>query len=155
TLLVWQASEQFLVGWVQGPADLGDDLGQLPTRDGQADPIADELADGRVRGVTDPLEVGDDGGQPRPGQATALDRQREWGVTFLPATGTPPRMAAVLVDLQGHGGDVDLLDHDRRAVVGQEQVPSATGAGVQKVVGGRGGEPLGREELALVRGMAW
>ena len=39
-------------------------------------------------------------------------------------------------------------------VVGQQQVAAARGAGVQKVVGGDGGEHLGREQLALVRGMS-
>ena len=39
-------------------------------------------------------------------------------------------------------------------VVGQEQVPSARGAGVQQVVGGDRGEHLGREQLALVCGMS-
>ena len=63
-------------------------------------------------------------------------------------------MTAVLVDLPRHGGDVDLLDDQGRFGVGQEQVPSAAGAGVQEVVRGGGGEHLGWEQLALVRGMS-
>ena len=63
-------------------------------------------------------------------------------------------MAAVLVDLQGHGGDLDPLGDDRLGVVGQQQVAAARGAGVQEVVGGRGGEHLGRERDPLVRGVS-
>jgi hypothetical protein len=58
-------------------------------------------------------------------------------------------MTAVLVDLQGRGRDVDLLDHDG-LVVGHVQVPPARGAGVQEVVGGRGSEHLGWKQLALM-----
>src|SRR5262249_56288870 len=61
--------------------------------------------------------------------------------------------AAVRVDREGHGGDVDLLDHDG-LVVGHVQVPPARGASVQEVVGGRGGGPLGRKQLTLVCGMS-
>ena len=60
----------------------------------------------------------------------------------------------MLVNLQGHGDDVDLLDDDGWFVVGHEQVPSAAGAGVQEVVRGDRGEHLGREQLALVCGMS-
>ena len=60
----------------------------------------------------------------------------------------------MLLDLPRHGGDVDLLDDDGRFGVGQQQVPSAAGAGVQEVVPGGGGEHLGWERLALVRGMS-
>ena len=90
-----------------------------------------------IRGVAGPLEVGDHGGQSRPGQAAALDRQGERGVILLPAAGAPSRMTAMLVDLQGHGGDVDLLDDDGLVGVGQQQVAAAAGAGVQEVVGRR------------------
>ena len=104
--------------------------------------------------MTDPLEVGDDGGQPRPGQAAALDRERERGVMGLATVGAPSRMTAVLVDLQGHVADVNLLDDLDRFGVGQVQVPAAAGAGVEEVVGGGGGEHLGREQLALVCGVS-
>ena len=56
-------------------------------------------------------------------------------------------MTAVLVDLQGHVADVNLLDDLDRFGVGQVQVPSAGRAGVEEVVGGDGGEHLGREQL--------
>ncbi len=42
----------------------------------------------------------------------------------------------------------DLLDNLDRFGVGQVQVPAAAGAGVEEVVGGGGGEHLGREQLA-------
>ena len=61
-------------------------------------------------------------------------------------------MAAVLVDLQGHGGDVDPLGDDGLGGVGHQQVPAAAGAGVQEVVGGAGGEHLGREQLVAATG---
>ena len=60
----------------------------------------------------------------------------------------------MLVDLQGHGGDVDPLDDDRLGVVGQEQVAAAAGAGVEEVVGRLGVEHLGRERDPLVRGVS-
>ena len=63
-------------------------------------------------------------------------------------------MTTVLVNLQGHGDDVDLLDDDGWFVVGHEQVPSAAGAGVQEVVRGDRGEHLWLEQLALVCGMS-
>ena len=72
----------------------------------------------------------------------------------LATVGTPGRMTAVLVDLQGHVADVDLLDNLDRFGVGQVQVPAAAGAGVEEVVGGGGGEHLGREQLALVCGVS-
>src|SRR5512135_1293126 len=97
-------------------------------------------------------EVVPDGGQPRPGQAAARDRQWQRGVTFLVAMGAPSRMAAMLMDLQGYGGDLDLLDHDGLGVVGQEQMAATRGTGVQQVVGGDRGEPLGGEGLAVVGG---
>ena len=152
--LLGQVVEQFLVGPLQGPADLADDLGQLAARDRQADDVAEELADGREGGVAAPLEIGDQCGQPRPGQATALDRQGERGVMLLAAVRAPSRMSAVLVDLQGYRGDVNPLDDDRLGVVGQEQVTAAAGAGVQEVVGGLRSEHLGRERHPLVRGVS-
>jgi hypothetical protein len=142
--------QEFLIGLFQRPAHLADDLGQLPAPDGQADDVADELADGRVRGMTDSLEVGDDGGEARPRQAAALDRQRERGVIFLGAVGTPPRMTAVLVDLQRHGGDVDLLNHDGLGSDGLMQSPSTRGAEVQEVIVSLVRQQFGREEGALV-----
>ena len=66
-----QVVPQFLIGPLQGPAHLADDPGQWPARDGPPDDIAQELADGGGGGVAAPLEIGDQGGQPRPGQATA------------------------------------------------------------------------------------
>ena len=75
-------------------------------------------------------------------------------ITRLVTVGAPSRMTAVLVDLQGHVADVNLLDNDGWFGVGHEQVPTAAGAGVQEVVGGAGGEHLGREQLALVCGMS-
>jgi len=43
-------------------------------------------------------------------------------------------MAAMLVDLQRDGGDLDPLGDDRLGGVGQEQVAAAGGAGVQEVL---------------------
>ena len=39
--LTREIPQEFLVGLLQGPAHLGDDLGQLSPRDGQADDVAD------------------------------------------------------------------------------------------------------------------
>ena len=88
-----------------------------------------------------------------PGQAATLDRERERGVMLLAAVGAPSRMAAVFVDLQGDGGDVDPLDHDGLSGVGHQQVPPAAGAGIQQIVGGLGSEHLGWEGDPLVRGV--
>ena len=66
----------------------------------------------------------------------------------------PGRMTAVFVDLHGHVEDVNLLDDLDRFGIGQVQMAAAAGAGVEEVVGGDRGEHLGREELALVRGMS-
>jgi hypothetical protein len=46
-----------------------------------------------------------------------------------------------------------LLNDDDRLSIDHTQVPTARGAGVQDVVGGVSSEHLGREQLALVRGM--
>ena len=54
----------------------------------------------------------------------------------------------------GHIEDVDLLDDLNRFGIGQVQMAAAAGAGVEEVVGGGRGEHLGREELALVRGVS-
>ena len=101
-----------------------------------------------------PLEIGDQGGQPRPGQAAALDRDGERAVRLLAAVRAPSRMTAMFMDLQGYRGEVDPLDDDRLSVIGQEQVTAAAGAGIQQVVGGLRSEHLARERDALVRGVS-
>jgi len=98
--------------------------------------VADELADGRERGVTDPLEVGDDGGQPRPGQAAALDRERERGViASCDSGGTKSDDCGARGSPGARRG---CRPAGRRWVVRRRSraVPSAAGAGIQQVVGG-------------------
>src|SRR5205807_2095705 len=116
--------------------------------------IAEELADGRERGVAGPLEVGDQRGQGRPDQATPRDPRRERGLIHLPAMGTPPRMAAMLLDRQRHLADVDLLDHPWREGAGGVQILAARGAGVQAVIEGPTVDRLRREGGAFVLGMS-
>src|SRR4051794_3042848 len=69
--------QQSRIRLLQGLADLTDDLGQLAPRDGHLDDIAEELADGRERGVARPLEIGDESGQARSHQAAAFNSQGE------------------------------------------------------------------------------
>src|SRR4051812_11755182 len=131
--LGWQILQQFRIRSLQCRADLADDLGQLAPRDGQLDDIAEELADGRERGVARPLEIGNQSGQARSHQAATFDGQGERGIAHLLAMGTPPRVTAMLFDRQRHLRDLDLLDDARRGGGGLQAV-SATGAEVQDVV---------------------
>ena len=110
-LFVRQAIQKFLIGLLQRTSHLTDDRRQLPTRDGQADDIADELPDGRERCMTDPLEVGDQGSQFGPDQAAAFDPDWKWSRIKLLTTRAPSRMTAVLLNRQRHLIDLNLLDH--------------------------------------------
>jgi hypothetical protein len=110
-ILAGQGRQQLLVGPLQRLADLGEDLGQLTSADGNADHVAQELADGGEGGVTDALEVRDQGGQPRAEQAPRLDgcgqgRLVEPGAVVAPVPG-----AGVLLDGQRGLLEVDLLHH--------------------------------------------
>ena len=60
----------------------------------------------------------------------------------------------MLLDLQRHGADVDLLDHDRLGGEVQLQSLSARRAEVQDVIVRRSCEHFGREEDTLVTGVA-
>src|SRR5439155_10160026 len=106
--------QQFLIWSIERPADLTDDLLQLTPRDRHPHHIAEELADGRVGGVADPLEEGDQRRQARSDQAATFDGRRQLGITHLLAVRTPSRMAAMLFDPQRHLWDLDLLDDARR-----------------------------------------
>jgi site-specific DNA recombinase len=97
---VGQPLQQLLIGPLQRRADLGDDLGQHPAADRQADDVAEELADGRVRAVANALEVGDQGGQVRPQQAPLDDDRRRHAVVDLVAARAVALVLAVLLDPQ-------------------------------------------------------
>src|SRR5207302_1178650 len=75
--LVGQSVEQFLIGSLQRPADLGDDPRQFAARDRHPDDIAAELAAGRG---------GARAGR-RPGRA--------WGVRAVPRSSVGPGPRAV------------------------------------------------------------
>src|SRR5208337_687199 len=110
-ILIRQTLQQVLIGLLQRLAHLGDDVRQLPARDGQTDDVANEFADGGERSVADPFEVGDHGGQPGPHQAAAFDADGQRGLIDLLAARAPPRVTAMLLDHKRHVLDVDLLDH--------------------------------------------
>src|SRR5208282_4667909 len=82
-LLVRQALQQFLIGLLQRLTHLGNDIRQLPTRDGHPENIANVFADGGERSVADSLEEGDHGGQPGPHQAAAFDTDGQWGLVAV------------------------------------------------------------------------
>src|ERR1700730_200165 len=145
--------EQFRIRSLQGGADLTEDLDQLAPRDGHPDDIAEELADGRERGVAGPLEIGDESGQPRSDQATAFDGQGERGIAQLLAVGAPPRVTAMLFDRQRHLMDLDLLD-DARGGGGGLQAVSAAGAEEQDVVVRSAVDLLRWEQDTLVFGVS-
>ena len=97
--------------------------------------VAEELADGRKRGMADALQVGDQGGQPRPDQAAvARSRAGSGGVMHLAAVGAPARVAPVLLDQERHRGDIDLLDDAGRSSPVGPQPVAAAGADVQEVI---------------------
>ena len=106
--------QQSRIRLLQCLADLTDDLGQLAPRDAHLDDIAEELADGRERGVAGSLEIGDESDQAGSDQAAAFDGQGERGIAQLLAVGAPPRVTAMLFDRQRHLMDLDLLDDARR-----------------------------------------
>ncbi len=58
-----QTLQQSLIGLLQRAGHFTDDRRQLPAPDGQAEDIANVLADGGKGSVTDSLKVGDLGGQ--------------------------------------------------------------------------------------------
>src|SRR5258705_6716756 len=145
--------EQFRIRSLQGRADLTDDLDQLAPRDGHPDDIAEELADGRERGVARPLEIGDESGQPRSEQAAAFDGQGEHGIAQLLAVGAPRRMTAMLFDRQRHLMDLDLLD-DARCGGGGLQAMSAGGAELPEVVVRSPVDLFGREQGPFVFGVS-
>src|SRR3954454_2625491 len=104
--------------------------------------------------MADPLEVGNHGGEPGPDEAAALDPDGQRRLELLPAARTPPGMTAMLLDLQRHVPDVDLLDHsghDRRH--GLQMIP-ATGTKIEAIVDRRTVDRSGREGGAVVLGVA-
>ena len=60
--------------------------------------------------MADALEVGDQGGQPRPDQAAPFRPRRAVRPNGPSAVRAPTGVAAVLLDLQGHHGNLDLLN---------------------------------------------
>jgi hypothetical protein len=97
-ILVGQPLQQLLIRPLQRRADLGHDLGQHPPADCQTDDVAEELADGRVGGVANALEVGDQGGQVRPQQAPLDDDRRQHAVVDLVAARAVALVLAVFLD---------------------------------------------------------
>ena len=136
--LAGQVVEQLLIGSLQRPADLGDDLGQFARARWSPDDVAEELADGRERGVAGPLEVGDQGGQARPDQAAALDRPAGAGPSASSGSaGTIPDDCDAPGSPAGTSRDVDLLDDAVAAMVRAGcRSMAAAGAGVEAIVEG-------------------
>ena len=130
--LAGQVLIQLGIGPLQGLADLANDLGQLPPRDGHLDDIAQELADRRERRMTHPLQVGDQGRQLGADQAALDDGQRQRHVEGFLTTPTPILVTGMLRDDQRRPGDVDLLDNVRHVTIAS-QIPAATRTGLENV----------------------
>jgi hypothetical protein len=87
-------------------------------------------------------------------QAAAFDRRGERGLVELLAARAPARRAAMRLDRQRHGAEVDLLDHPRCEGGGGPQVVPAGRAGVEAMIEGPGVEGLRQERDAFVLGMS-
>ena len=153
-VLLRQAMQKFLIGLLQRTSYLADDRRQLPTRDRHADDIADELADGRERGMTDPLEVGDQGGQSGSDQAAAFDSDGQRSLVKLLTTRAPSRMTAVLLNRQRHVVDVNLLDDSGLAPGRRFQVLAAAGTKIDPIIERPVVDGLGRERISFVFGVS-
>ena len=150
TLFVRQAIQKFLIGLLQRTSHLANDRRELPTRDCQADDIADELSDGRERSMADPLEVGDQGRQFGTNQAAAFDADGKRGLVKLATTRAPCRMATVLLNRQRHLIDVDLLNDTGLAPGYGFQPMAAPGTKIDTIVERPVVNRLGRKRLPFV-----
>ena len=152
-LFVRQTLQEFLIGLLQRLTHLGNDVRQLATRDRQPNNVADELADGGVRSVADSLEVGDQGRQLGTNQAAAFDADGQRRLELLLTVRAPPWMTAMLLDLQRHVVDVDLLDHPGQNRRHRLQVMAATGTEIEAIVDRRTVDRFRREGIAFVLGV--
>src|ERR1017187_176433 len=149
-LFVRQAIQKFPIGLFQRTSHLTNDCRQLPTRDRQADDIADELPDRREGSMAGPLEVGDQGGQFGPNQAAAFDPDWKRCRIELLTTRAPSRMTAVLLNRQRHLIDVDLLDHTGLAPGRGFQPMAAPGTKIDTMIERPVVDGLGREWIPFV-----
>ena len=131
-----QGAEQFLVGCFQAGTHFLHQLGQLSAADGEAHHVAEKSTDGGERGMTDPLEKGDQRRQARPHQAALDHFGGNRGVMHALTVRTPVGQSSMRVDAQGHLCDLDLLEH-AGSRVGLFQGPAAVGALIECVIMGR------------------
>ena len=148
-----QPREQFGVGRGQGPAHLGDQLGQVAAGNVHARHVAEKLADGGERGVADALHKGDQGRQPRAEQPRLDHGVRQRRVMELLAVGAPVGQASMLGDDRRCFGDFDLLQHVGRTL-GQPKRTATVGATIQGVRLDML-DSLGREDRSQVLWMSW
>ena len=148
-----QTRQQFFIGLLQRLTHLGDDVRQLPTRDGQPHNVANELADGGEGCVANSLEVGNHGGKPGPDQTAAFDADGQRGLELLLTVRAPPWVAAMLLDLQRHVLNVNLLDHPGHNRRHGFQVMAATGTEIEAIVDRRAVDRFRREGSAFVLGV--
>ena len=89
----------FAIRRVHARGHLGDELGESATADGDADDVAEELANGGKRARANALEVGHHGAQPRSDRARADHRFIDRGEVRLVTMRAVASPAAVFADL--------------------------------------------------------
>lgn len=109
-----------------------DQLGQVAAGDLHPHDVAEEFADGAIRGVADAFEIGHQARQPRAEQARRFDRLGQRGAVVFLAVSTPvPRHAMFGYD-GGRGDDFHLLQ-DLGRMRERPQFAAAIGTAVERV----------------------
>ena len=104
--------------------------------------------------MTDPLEVGDQGGQSGSNQAAAFDPDGQRSLVKLLTARAPSRMTAVLLNRQRQVVDVNLLDDSGLAPGRRLQVMAAPRTKIDTMIEKPGVDGLGRERLPFVFGVS-
>ena len=100
--------------------------------------------------MTNPFEIGDQGGQFGSDQAAAFDPDGKRSLAKLPTTRAPSGMTVMLLNRQRHRFDVNLLDHTGLAPERGFQPMAALGTKIDTVIERPGVDGLGRERLPFV-----